>query len=363
MPRDEQPWKPGSFTKNYSWGRNVGLVRLHESIRLGFDGVLEDVPRDTFIQRVSTHERPYQIPANFFLFNQVRDGKSYLVVDELVFKAVTSPYSSDFDKLALFALNFSYAGTWIGAEPAQRYPALWAFYYVKDRVAGELGWDKLNNVNALDIERFVFRDPRYTGDSAHKLSTNLSYIYNIGDLAATATKKVERWWIEAAFLALDRLVRDSQVDGQRLSSDQLLGAIAQSGFSSLTGPESLEKGLALGHLVRLYIECGAELRFSSDYVEELNNIKLNHISNYVEPNTVTSGAVHPTSPRIVKVIPRVCAMLARYAGFMTFDEEDFSALDVNELIRRRTREGLDRIRAKTTITNMSADELMRLTRD
>ena len=363
MPRDEQPWKPGSFTKNYSWGRNGGLVRLHESIRLGFGEVLEDVPRDTFIQRISTHERPYQIPANFFLFNQVRDGQSYILVDELVFKAITSPHSNDFDKLALFALNFSYAGRWMGAEPAQRYPSLWAFHYVKDRLSKQLGWDNVSEVNALDIERFVFNDPRYTGDSAHKLSTNLAFIYKTGGLASTATKKMERWWIEAAFLALDRLVRDSEVDGQRLSSDQLLGAMSRSGFSALTGPESLEKGLALGHLVRLYVQCGSELRFSAEYVEELNKVKISHISNYVEPATVTSGAVHPTNPRIVKVIPRVCAMLARYAGFMTFDEEDFSALDVNELIRRRTREGLDRIRSQKTITNMSADELMRLTRD
>ncbi len=33
-----EDWKPGSFTKNFTWGPvGDGLLRLHESIRLGFN--------------------------------------------------------------------------------------------------------------------------------------------------------------------------------------------------------------------------------------------------------------------------------------------------------------------------------------
>jgi hypothetical protein len=86
--RDE--WRPGSFTKNFSWGEKVdGLRQLHEIIRLGFDDRAEDVPRELFRERVSQAGRPDYIPLNFFLFNKKHAGVDYVTVDELVFQALT----------------------------------------------------------------------------------------------------------------------------------------------------------------------------------------------------------------------------------------------------------------------------------
>ena len=49
-----EDWKPGSFTKNFSWGPVVGgLVRLHECIRLGFNSQMVDVPRTDFRERLA----------------------------------------------------------------------------------------------------------------------------------------------------------------------------------------------------------------------------------------------------------------------------------------------------------------------
>src|SRR3954465_5927488 len=96
-------WRPGSFTKNYSWGPlSDGLRRLYESIRVGFDGILEPVARTEFRRRIAPLGRPDYIPLNFFLFNEVRNGVSYVAVDELVFQALTFRHGSQFDKLALF---------------------------------------------------------------------------------------------------------------------------------------------------------------------------------------------------------------------------------------------------------------------
>ena len=81
---DEGDWKPGSFTKNFSWGRETGLAQLYDSIRIGFAGELKDVPRDTYRERVRRRRQPEYIPVNFFLFNR-RGEPDTIVVDELVF--------------------------------------------------------------------------------------------------------------------------------------------------------------------------------------------------------------------------------------------------------------------------------------
>ncbi len=128
---ESDEWRPGSFTKNFSWGpRAHGLVELYEILRLGFAGAMADVPRKLFRQRITDAGRPDYIPINFFIFNKPVKGVDYVVADELVFQALTAGHSSRFDELALFAFNFSYAGKWARAQKEQRRPALWAYHYI-----------------------------------------------------------------------------------------------------------------------------------------------------------------------------------------------------------------------------------------
>src|SRR5438034_3968602 len=93
-------WKPGSFTKNFSWGEpSAGLVQLHTAIGVGFDASPQDTQRDTFRQRLQTAGINDYVAANFFLFNR-RNGQDFIVADELVRFALSNPPGRAFDKLA-----------------------------------------------------------------------------------------------------------------------------------------------------------------------------------------------------------------------------------------------------------------------
>lgn len=360
---DEADWKPGSFTKNFSWGSEAGLGELHGSIRIGFANELRDVPRETFRLRVSDQNRPDYIPINFFLFNRQPHGVDTLIVDELVFQALTGPPGDRFDKLALFAFNFSFAGKFKRASPEQRHPALWANHYVRDRVAAEFKWD-VRRVNAKDIERFVETSPKYKAQSARKLSTNLNHLYRIGKLGSLATERVERWWVDALFLALDRLIEDRRLDGQQVPESSYAGLLEASGFRDLSGKRSLEKNLAAKHLIKLYVECGGRDRFSEDAVRRRTEVRLKDVADYIAPNSPDPvGAVNPTNPRILKSIPSTCAMLARYAaGFDIVDAMSLEDFDAAAFIKQRTREAIERLQREGIEPTMTAEELLRLTR-
>jgi len=360
---ESEDWRPGSFTKNFSWGvRPRGLVQLHQILKLGFGDTVEDVPRDLFRQRIADGGRPDYIPINFFLFNRSVRGVDYVVADELVFQALTSKHSARFDKLALFAFNLSYAGKWARARQEQRRPALWANHYVRDRVARDFDWNT-SRVNADDIEHFVGTDPRYKAKGARKLATNLNYLYQVGKLKDVATGRVERWWVDALFLALDRLIEDRRLDGGQPGEGQYASLLAQSGFLDLSGKRSLEKDLATRHLVRLYIECGSRERFSPEHVRERTALKLPDVEWFIANDDRPQGAVHPTNPNILKTIPRACAFLATYAGFEVIDADELAAFDAEEFVRKHTQSALERLRESDVKPTMSAEDLMKLTRD
>ena len=359
----EQDWKPGSFTKNFSWGPPAnGLLELYESIRIGFAGEMQDVPRELFRQRVSQSGHSEYIPINFFLFNKSKDGLDYLIADELVFQALTARHSSSFDKLAVFALNLSYVGRWTGADAAQRRPALWANSYITEKVAGDYAWNT-KKISADDIERFVAGNPRYKAKSARKLSTNLNYIYGIGHLSDFAGKRVERWWVDALFLALDRLIEDKELDGERVSPERYGSLLGRSSFAQIAGARSLEKDLATKHLVALYTACGGRERFSDQHVRERTELTIPDVQWFAANDNRPQGAVHPSNPRILKTIPRACAMLAKYAGFEVIDADELEVFDLQDFIRLHTQQALTRLRQGNVTPTMSVEELMRLTRD
>ena len=355
-------WRPGSFTKNFSWGLpRDGLKQLYEVVRLGFDDEMTDVPRSVFRERVSKSGRPDYIPINFFLFNKIIEGEDHIIADELVFQALSFEHSRDFDHLGLFAFLFSYVGRWKGAEAFQSRPALWAHHYVTDRVAAEFGWDT-SKVNADDIERFVGSDPRYVAKTARKLATNLNYLFNIGGLSGFNQKKVERWWVNALFLALDRIIEDRLMHGQPSASHQWSSQLDRANFHFVSGRRSVEKDLATKHLLKLYEACGARTRFSEDDVRERQRLLLPDIQWFANQETPIA-ALHPSNTRIVKTIPRACAMLARYvAGFIGFDLDDLENLDIEKFIREQTKEALQKLSESGISPTMSAEDLMRLTR-
>jgi hypothetical protein len=361
MADNSEEWRPGSFTKNFSWGdKDAGLKQLHETIRVGFANEMADVPRRVFRARVQKLKRPDYIPLNFFLFNRIVDRVDTLIADELVFQALTEDHSSRFDKLALFAFNFSYVGTWKGADAYQRRPALWSYHYIRDRVGNELNWST-GAVNADDIERFLASHREYTGRTTRKIATNLSYLYSIGRLSEFSRSIVERWWVDALFLALDRIIEDRKIDGIRPPEGQYGSLLERSGFASISGRSSGEKMLATKHLLTLYTYCGGRERFVDDLVEA-RTLKLEDVKWLLANDTRPQGAVHPTNPRILKSIPRACALLATYSGFDVIDADELANFDPAAFVRKYTRQALEKLSNKGVKPRISAEELMKITR-
>ena len=356
----EAQWRPGSFTKNFSWGQpGEGLEKLHEAIRVGFDGKIENVPRASFRARIVPLGRPDFIPLNFFLLNQVVDQQSYVVVDELVYADLTKPHDRDFDALALFAFNSSYVGTWTGAELWQKYPAAWAFFYVTDRLAQKSSW-KTQSATADDIEDFVAGDRRYTGQTSRKLATNLAYMYKVGGLSRLSTSKVDRLWADIVFLALDRLVAEDGSMDAVSSLDYLLDLLEKSRFRQLSGLDSLGRNLAVEPLCKLYMACGGISRWSIERVHERQKVLIPHINQYLGSNEPTLF-VDPKDATLMKAIPEACAMLARYvAGFAEID--DPASFDIESYVKARTQDAMANLRALNVSPRLSAEDLLRLTR-
>ena len=174
-------WRPGSFTKNFSWGKpGAGLSHLHEAINVAFDGRVQDVERESARERLRIAGLVDYIPVNFFLLNRI-GGESYVVADELVRSALTGGADRSFDRLAVFALHVSLAGTWRGARPEQRYPAEWAKHFIASKVFAEGVWDS-SAMNTDEIESFIASSPNYAGVWARKAATNLNYIYELSNI-------------------------------------------------------------------------------------------------------------------------------------------------------------------------------------
>ena len=363
MTNSNEEWRPGSFTKNFSWGApKDGLKQLHEIIRVGFDSKVEDVPRVLFRSRAMSSNRPDYIPINFFLFNRIFEGTDFILADELVFQAVNFKHSARFDKLALFAFNFSYVGTWKGAAPYQHHPALWARHYVTDRLSEVFQWDA-SKVNADDIENFVNGDSRYKAMGARKLATNLNYLYKIAKLDELSDKVVSRWWVDAVFLALDRLIENRKIIGANIDDNRFQSYLTASNFFALSGKRSIEKELASKHLVNLYVACGGTERFNDESVQGRLEVRAPELQRYIanDPNPI--AALHPTNTKILKTIPRACAMLAKQIGFETFEIDALENLDTSDFVRQNVKTALDQLKKDGISSNVSAEELMRIMRD
>lgn len=357
-----EPWLPGSFTKNFSWGKGRGFQALHEHVRTGFDGTLQPVSRDLYRERVAQIPRPDIVALNFFLFHQIIDGESYVIVDELVFQALTAEHSKRFDMLALFALHWSMAGLWKGATKGQRYPALWARDYIINHVAKDLNWDS-SKINASDIEKYLRSNPKFLASTSYrKVSTNLNFIYEIGDIEEFQAPRIERWWVDALFLAVDRLIADARVDGRELPPSALPEQLLKSGFAELTGPSTPEKSFAMAHLLSLYNVCGTTHRFDPEAVAERILVRIPNYVGGIANDDRPPGALHPTNPRILKTIPRNCAPLAESVGFQIIYPDDLEAFDAADFIRTRSKRVTDGIKESGLLPNLTAEELHRLTR-
>lgn len=355
-------WKPGSFTKNFSWGRDkAGLRELHTVIRLGFNDELIDVPRRLFRERVAKSGRPDLVPMNFFLFNKIFEGEDHILVDELVFQALSWEHNPSFDTVALFAFLFSYAGQWKGARKEQRRPALWANAYVSQQLSSTANIND-DSLSADSIEEFLRNDRRYQAETTRKLATNFSYLLRIGRVSRFREKIVTRWWVDCLFLALDRLIADASLDGRNNENSALEPILAKSSFNALTGDTTLEKELATKHLIRLYLRIGGRKRLFDEFVTEKTLEQVPGASVVPPNNPLPRGAIHPTNPRILKSIPPLCAELAKNAGFEVIAPTEMEELNLGDFTRYRTSAALVSLDERKIAPTMTIEELLQITR-
>ncbi len=358
-----EQWRPGSFTKNYSWGSpGSGLKQLYDSIRVGFDYTLEPVRREVFRDRIQRLNRPDFIPVNFFLMNEIRDGASYLIVDELVFQALTSPHSGQFDRLALYVFNLSKVGHWKGAKSYQSEPALWAKRYIQQRVSKKFQWD-VSRISADDIEEFVRSSPYYTGKTTRKLATNLNYLYQIGRLREISKERLERWWLSALFATLDRFADPVPEFDDPLSFASLHSVLTDAGFWELSGARTSAKEVSANYFVTLYLACAGRSRFNSDLMSEREaNLAPQHRSN--EELTLNPvGVLHPSNPNARNTIPHAARILAQYlAGFEVFEAEDLESFDVESYVRLNTQSALDKLKQRDIRPKLKSDDVSKIMR-
>ncbi|QFT48990.1 hypothetical protein FIU97_20540 (plasmid) [Roseivivax sp. THAF40] len=353
MPDYSEDWHPGSFTKNFGWGKDGrGLAELHHAIRVGFGDERGDVRRSVFRKRLDEKGINFYIPANFFLFNYVNETGDWIAFDELVFQAVSFDHTVHFDRLALFTFNLSLVGSWQGARHFQRRPALWSNRYIVERLAQSHGWD-VTKVTADDIQVFLDGDERYKAQTSRKLSTNLNFLYQIGGLSAVVADTIERWWMNASFLAADRLCRLRYA--RRLTISSIGEALDEFDFGPLAGGQNVEKSYALIRLLEMYVSVGGPDRFERS-VDAINSGKTNDPRPY--------GLVDKKLPRAPKSLPAgvVNTMDWLDASYELLDHDELREFDVDMYVREASVRALSKIRERGIKPTMSSADLMTLMR-
>ena len=84
-----------------------------------------------------------------------------------------------------------------------------------------------------------------------KVATNLAHLYKIGRIGDLRTDRIDRWWVDALFLALDRLIEDQRLTGINVPETEYADLLRRSDFAVVSGKRSTEKELATKHLIRL----------------------------------------------------------------------------------------------------------------
>jgi hypothetical protein len=358
MINEPPDWYPGSFTKNFSWGKSPGLGRLRDAIQICFDGASDPVPRREAIQRLERKGFIWHIPLNFFLLNQKIGREDFVIFDELAYQATSFDYDVSFDKIALVALHNSYVGTWSGAKPWQSYPASWANNYVRKKVYRGNAW-VTSGISANDIEDFIIKSGKYRAKDARKLSTNLNFLYEVARISDFENSQISRWWVDSLFLVLDRSFAET---GAELTPETANMLTIQSGFMEMSGSRTKNKDLSILPLSTLYWACGGIDRWSRTAVQERQNALLPDIGWFANSDD-PFFAIYKRDPNIIKTLPKVCAMLAKnLADFEELDAEEIINWDPVTYIRRKTREALSIIKERNIKPTMSADELLRITR-
>jgi len=199
------------------------------------------------------------IPINFFMHNS--DG--YLVVDELVFQAVSRPHSALFDRFALFAFHLSRVGGGRDSRsrrPIEPRPALWANEFVREQLWQGGVWRR----DALtDVSLDTFLAQRMTAGQQGRIKSrnNYRHLFELCDYWPAPLPLINsgahQWAHPALMLAWDRFT----LDGGSLEEHALLDLVETEELYKLLG---LTRETALSRaatLAPIYVSVGGVDRF------------------------------------------------------------------------------------------------------
>lgn len=264
-------YSPGSFSKNFAW-HGTGLRKLHGAIRNGFHDTLSPIDRQTFRSDAGVEGDIVLIPINFFLHNL----KGQVSVDELVFQAIERDHSTQFDRLALFALNLNRVGSGrdihSGREIVSR-PAMWANEFVRQRLWASGTW-QTSALAVASLDPFLEGRLDAQNGVRVKCRTNYRHMFELCNYLPTAQSMInsgaDEWVASALFLVWDRHL----LDGGAQEKQVLLGLIESDEIYKLLGiPRAY--ALAQAHpLLELYDVAGRLDRFQkSTYFSSLGALQ------------------------------------------------------------------------------------------
>lgn len=338
----EGPWRIGSFTKNFSWGPvESGLLKLHYSLNIGFKDELKPTPRKLFWERIERAGIIPHIPSNFFVFNGIINGESYVFPDELIFKALSSSHDEDFDKIGLFTLLLSEVGIWKGAKQGQSQPSEWARYFILENASKIKKWDT-DLFSADRIEEFLTTDRRFEGGTGtRKLATNLAYFFNLSKIQEIPEDTDLNWIADCIFLALDRyyMIRKPEIFG----IEWALNTLSDNSIISLTDPFEITSIEYERVVARLYVE--------SKGVERLDKTAAN-----------TVFAVINRDPILYKELPDVVTKWLRSRLFVEIADrnqlETMRNFNAEEFYNR----SIERLHNQLPKPSITGDQLLALIR-
>ena len=114
--------------------------------------------------------------------------------------------------------------------------------------------------------------------------------------------------------------------------------------------------------MNLFRVCGGRERFNEEAVRELTKTLLRDVQRWIANSSEPVAALHLSNPKIIKAIPRPCAMLAQSVGFQIFDIDSLADLSLSELVRQNLENALQQLKDRGISSSISAEELMKLMR-
>ena len=251
-------YRPGSFSKEITWGTGPGLLRLHEAIRQGFGGTLAPVTRKVF--RASCQAltpNTTLVALNFFLHNRRQGNQDWVIPDELVFEALARPHSRAFDLLALFALHLSAAGTRKGTRGDEG----WHRAFVTTELWHDGAWRAVA-LRQSALNAFFTRHVQARPTTAQKCVSNYRHImemcgYREGG-AESLNTELDLWAVSACFLLWDRVLG---VGGEDIQGHVLRSHARNAQLEKLLGTTAAERNQIVSEAAALYIERRGTKRF------------------------------------------------------------------------------------------------------